>query len=103
MHSWTRRLAAVYALGALLACSSAGTCWLRLTAPAAHHCCEKGVNVKPAKPCASEVASVAPVVLEPPALTHALGSDLLPSASTSLPGGVFALAPAREPPLVLRI
>lgn len=98
-----RRLAALYALGALLACSSMGTCWLRLSAPAGHHCCEKGVNVKPARPCASEVASTAPVVLEPPALAHALPSGRLPSAYAPLAGGVLAAATAREPPLVLRI
>jgi hypothetical protein len=103
MPAWMRRLAAAYALGALLACSSVGTCWLRLSSPAAHHCCEKGVNVKPAKPCAAEVTSVVPVVLEAPAASPALLAAP-PVSPAVLPEAAFRpVLPVRDPPLVLRI
>jgi hypothetical protein len=99
-----RQLAAVFALGTLLACSSVGTCWLRLAATAVDHCChDAGVDVKAARPCAAEVASVAPVLLAPPA-AHA-GPAVLPALPAGLPVSAAAMPalPPRDPPLVLRI
>jgi hypothetical protein len=101
-----RRLAAAFALVALLACSSAGTCWAMLaTAGSSHDCCESdgGALSAPTRPCASTLATVAQVDLVPPAIVPGV---LAPAkvASPRAPVSAFSAAfPVIAPPLVLRI
>ena len=105
MHSVLRHAAAAVALVALLACSSAGTCWFRLADSSGHDCCEEGATVKaPPRPCGSTAASVAPVQLAPPVLASAVPVDP-PSVMAERPSA-SAFAPGHRvltPPLVLRI
>jgi hypothetical protein len=105
MRSVMRHVAAAVALVALLACSSVGTCWLRLTATSAHDCCEQDTAMKaPPRPCGSTAASVAPVELAPPVLASAVPVDpphVVVERSTAA-----AFAPGYRvlvPPLILRI
>ena len=101
-----RRLAATIALVALLACSSAGTCWAQLAgANAGHECCPKSGDTMtvPAKSCASTIAAVGQVDVVPPSASQLMPDP--PAATLSaVPISAFAPAfPVVAPPLILRI
>ena len=100
MHR-VRRVGAVAALGAILACSALGLCW-REFVTTSHDCCKEQTASAPAKSCASAVTSVTPFGLAAPlAATLHEGPSL---ESLEHPLALFAATrPAKSPPLVLRI
>jgi hypothetical protein len=102
-----RRLAAAFALVALLACSSAGTCWAQLAAASeGHECCPpsgRSTLAAPAKACASPIAAVGPVGWVPAPFVSATPGPLV-SATWAAPATAFPSAfPVLRPPLILRI
>jgi ACR3 family arsenite efflux pump ArsB len=98
-----RRLAGAIALVALVACSSMGTCWLRL-ATADHDCCEQGAAMAaPVNPCGATAASVASVEVAPPALSVSMRVQAPSATILSIPQSVPITFPVTGPPLVLRI
>jgi hypothetical protein len=100
------RLAALVALGAVLACSSAGTCWLRLAAASGHDCCTQDSKMEAApRPCGSTLASVPSIEVPAPAVWVAAVPALSPSVEAERPSAA-AFAPAFRvlaPPRILRI
>jgi hypothetical protein len=105
MRAAVRRTAAGLALLTLLACSSLGTCWVRLAASTRHHCCAQGPAVQAqAKPCGSTAVSTPTVALAAPSdasqpLPHLdVRTNLAPRAGTFGPADHVL-----DPPLVLRI
>jgi hypothetical protein len=96
------RVAAAFTLMALLACSGLGVCWKQF-ARMTHHCCPGGGSeTDQVKPCASVVAHEAAVVMPPPAVAT-LPVTLAPSHLADVPLAVDPNAPAKGPPLILRI
>ena len=105
MHRSVRHVTTAVALVALLACSSAGTCWFRLAARTAHDCCEQDATMQaPARPCGSDAIAISGVELAPPAVTAYVHLPPLSTGSDAPLGGFFAPADhVLDPPLVLRI
>jgi hypothetical protein len=100
------RFAALVALVAVLACSSVGTCWLRLAATTGHDCCEQGSRMEAAaRPCGSTVASVPLIEVLAPAVWVSAVPALSPSVAAPRASAVaFAPAfPVFAPPQILRI
>jgi hypothetical protein len=99
-----RFAAAAVAFVALLACSSAGTCWFRLAARTAHDCCEQDAAMQEAgRPCGSTAVVAAAVELAAPVTVPVVVPPV--SVGAEAPGGVV-FAPSEhvlDPPLVLRI
>jgi hypothetical protein len=99
------RMAAVMTLGAVLACSSLGTCWLYFAGDN-HGCCAQDSALKaPPRPCGSAATGVASLEVGPPppaTLPAPVGTtSLLSGGGADSP---FALpSPMRSPPLILRI
>lgn len=100
------RFAALVALVAVLACSSVGTCWLRLATTSGHDCCKQDSKMEAAaRPCGSTAASVPLVELQAPAVWVSAVPALSPSVAAQRPSAVaFAPAfPVFAPPQILRI
>jgi hypothetical protein len=98
-----RRLVGAVALAVLVACSSMGTCWLKL-ARAGHDCCEQGAAMAaPVNPCGTTAASVAPVDVAPPALSVSVRVQTPSATLLAVPEGAPTTFRPTGPPLVLRI
>jgi hypothetical protein len=101
-----RRLPAVVALVAVLACSNVGTCWLRLTATIGHDCCEQDTTLQAApRPCGSTATTVPLLELQAPMAWVSALPTVPPSVGADRPSPA-AFAPAFRvlvPPLILRI
>jgi hypothetical protein len=98
-----RHVAAVLALGSILACSGLGLCW-RQFVRSAHDCCASESPTAPARPCASPGGQTTVAKVVPPALAvMPILIDLAPTSQAAT-GSAFAPSfPAKSPPLVLRI
>lgn len=97
------RIAAVMTLGAVLACSSLGTCWLYF-AGSPHGCCARDSVLKaPPKPCASAATGVTSLEVGPPATLPAVADLPSPSRRAWADPALALPFPMRSPPAVLRI
>ena len=98
-----RRLDGAVALIALIACSSMGTCWLKL-AKGGHDCCEQeSALAVPVKPCGATAASVASVEVAPPAPSVSVPVQAPSATILTVSEGVPTTFRPTAPHLVLRI
>ena len=106
MRCVAHRFAALVALVAVLACSSVGTCWLRLATTSGHDCCKQDSKMEAAqRPCGSTAASVPSIEVPAPAVWVAAVPALSPSVGAERPSAA-AFPPAFRvlpPPQILRI
>ena len=103
MRPVARRLVGVVALVAVLACSSIGTCWLKL-AKGGHDCCEQEASMAaPVRACGTTATSVASVEVAPLALSVSVPVPPPSATILKVPDGIPAAFPVTDPPLILRI